>query len=130
MTNYQEQALQFLKDTKTSLKINFYKKDVYFKDDYKKRNIYKCTLKNAKGSYTFTFGDSIHNTQNEIKPTEYDILATIEKYRYSDYNDFLSLTGYKEDEKSESIYKACENQINALERLFNEEEITKLQDIS
>ena len=129
MTSYQKQALKFLKDTKTSLKINFYKKGLYFKNDPKERNIYKCTLRNANGSYTFTFGDSIHNTQNGISPTQYDILATIEKYRYSDYNDFLSLLGYKDDKESQSIYNACVNQINALERLFNEEEITNLQDI-
>jgi hypothetical protein len=132
MSNYKEQALQFLKDTGTTLTIKFKKRDVYFNDDKPNdiRNIYTCTLKNTKGSYTFTFGDSIHNTQNNLKPSEYDILSTLEKYRYADYNDFLSIYGFEHSKKNEKIYIACDKQLNALEKLFNEEEIIRLQDIS
>lgn len=131
MDNYQEQALQFLNDTNTTLTIKFKKQDVYFIDDTPSnaRNIYTCNLKNKKGSYTFAFGDSVHNTIKNLKPTEYDVLATIEKYRYADYNDFLSLTGYEPSKKIEKLYKACDEQLNALEKLFNEDEITRLQNI-
>jgi hypothetical protein len=52
--------------------------DKYFPDDAEPRNIWNITLKNQYWSYTFTYGDSINNTQNPILPKGLDET----KYKY------------------------------------------------
>lgn len=63
MNSYEIQAEQFLKDTGTTLDVQYLRTSAYFVGDTDKRDIYRFTLKNAKGGYSAEFGDSMHNTQ-------------------------------------------------------------------
>lgn len=136
MTNeYVKQARDFLKKTNTKLKIEYFGTDIYFFDDKEVRNIYKCVLKNKKSQYTFKFGDSITSTTKNIKPTEYDVLACMQKYDVGTFEDFISEFGYsintKEDyNKVFKIYKAVRKEYNALCRLFTPEELEELAEIN
>jgi len=130
LNKYEIQANKFLIDTKTTIKIKFFKKDYYFNDDKDKRNIYKCTLKNYKGSYTFTFGDSISNTVKNLTLTNYDILSCLEKYDHGSFENFCDELGYNIDSiKDLKTYKECCKQYEKLSKLFNENEMDLLRDV-
>lgn len=63
MSEYTEAAEKFLADTGTAFTIEFQYAGPYFGDDKTKRDVYRFTLKNARGEYSSTFGDSIRNTE-------------------------------------------------------------------
>lgn len=63
MSEYTEQADKFLADTDTTFTLEFQYTGPYFGDDKTKRDVYRFTLKNARGEYSSTFGDSTHNTK-------------------------------------------------------------------
>lgn len=67
MNDYQKQADDFLKETNTTMKVEFLKYDVYFNGDKDKRDIYNITLKKGDRHYTFTFGQSINNSGWKVK---------------------------------------------------------------
>ena len=62
MDEYEQQAQQFLTDTGTLLEIVYSYTEPYFDDDKKSRDVYRFTLKNAKGQYSAKFGDSLQAT--------------------------------------------------------------------
>ena len=64
MSEYTKQAKKFLADTNTTFKAEFLKYDKHFEGDKDKRNIFKITLSNKKGVYSFNFGSSISDTCN------------------------------------------------------------------
>ena len=63
MSEYTKQAEQFLKGTGTEFSIKFLYTRPFFQDEKEVRDVFEFTLKNARGSYTSRFGDSIHNTK-------------------------------------------------------------------
>lgn len=136
MTNkYTKQVQDFLKKTGTKLKIEYFDTDKYFFDDKEVRNIYRCVLKNKRGQYTFKFGDSIYNTENGLEPTEYDILACMQKYDVGTFEDFVLEFGYEiydteERKRAKKLYKAVCREYNALCRLFTPEELEELAEIN
>lgn len=128
-SEYELQAEKFLADTKTSFKVKYLKYDRYFLDDKEERDIYKITLKNEKGSYTFTFGQSIANVGQ--KPTAYDVLTCLTKYVPGTFDNFCSDYGYDIDSrKAEKIYKAVKKEYQNIIRLFLIDEIEKLREIN
>lgn len=135
MTNeYVKQARDFLKKTKTTLKIEYFITDRYFVGDKEVRNIYKCVLKNKRGQYTFKFGDSVYNTIENIEPTEYDVLSCMIKYDVGTFENFISDLGYSIDTKEDynnacKTYNAVCREYNALCRLFTPEELEELEEI-
>ena len=62
MTNYEEQANEFLSKTGTEFSAKFLKHDKYFDDDKESRDIYEITLKRGEREYKFKFGQSINNS--------------------------------------------------------------------
>lgn len=62
MTEYEKQAQDFLDATQTTITKEFVKYDTYFEGDKDKRNIRQITLTNKYGTYTFTYGDSVFNS--------------------------------------------------------------------
>lgn len=104
--SYQKQAIDFLKLTNTTFKVEYKKHGLYFPDDKEGRDIYNVTLKNKKHSYTFTFGQSIANTGKS--PDEYSVLACLTKYEPGTFENFCSDYGYLQltyDEKFENLIK-------------------------
>ena len=65
--DYQKQATDFLEKTNTTLKAKFLKFDYHFANDENKRNIFKITIKNSIGSFSFNFGSSINDSCKKIK---------------------------------------------------------------
>ena len=66
----------------------------------------------------------------EAKPTEYDILACVEKYSYDSFSDFCSEFGYSTDSISaRETFLACGEEYAGLRRIFTEEQMEKLREI-
>jgi len=59
---YDKQAEDFLKETKTEFKAEFLKNDFHFKDDKEKRDIYSITLKKGNREFKFNFGNSLNSS--------------------------------------------------------------------
>jgi hypothetical protein len=132
-TNYQEQAIEFLKATGTTFTATFKTNDFYFSDDKDTRDIYNCVLKNGKHRYRFTFGQSINDSTGDggVPPTAYDVLATITKYNPYDFDNFCSEYGYDIDSrKAYKTYKAVMREWKNIEKLFTPEEMEMLSEIN
>lgn len=66
LNNYELKAVQFLADTKTTLRVEYIVTDKHFVDDTAERDVYKITLTNPRGEHSFRFGDSLRNTQRRL----------------------------------------------------------------
>lgn len=81
MNEYTQQAKDFLAKTGTEIKINFIATKKHFPGDKENRDVYSVSLVRGDKAYTFEFGDSIKNTEDNRhayarkKPTAYDVLA-------------------------------------------------------
>ena len=62
ISEYDQQAIDFLESTGTELKVQYLYTGTYFADDTEERDIYSFTLTNERGSYSAKFGDSLQNT--------------------------------------------------------------------
>lgn len=63
-------------------------------------------------------------------PTEYDILAAVEKYSYDSFSDFCSEFGYSTDSISaRETFLACGEEYAGLRRIFTEEQMEMLREI-
>ena len=63
MNEYEKQAIDFLKETGTAFEIIYQYTGPHFSGETDHRDVYRFTLKNSKGEYSSTFGDSIRNTE-------------------------------------------------------------------
>lgn len=110
------------------VRIDLLKYDTYFDDDTQPRNIYKVYLrrKDRKGSsVSFTFGDSISNTEQGNKPDLYSILSSIgvDYFAPDTFDDFVSEFGYDPDSrKVERLFKRVQEQQKKLKRVLDEDE--------
>ena len=69
------------------------------------------------------------------RPSAYAILACLEKYEPDSFDNWCADTGYNERSLSEypavmQTYQACVDQYRGLRRMFTEEQMEQLQDIS
>lgn len=63
-------------------------------------------------------------------PTEYDILAAVEKYGYDSFSDFCAEFGYSTDSISaRETFLACGEEYAWLRRIFTEEQMEELRKI-
>ena len=63
-------------------------------------------------------------------PSEYDILAAVEKYGYDSFSDFCDTFGYSTDSISaRETYLACGEEYAGLRRIFTEEQMKMLREI-
>ena len=62
LSKYDIQANEFLEKTNTEIKIVFKEYAKYFHTDKEPRDIYNITLIRGNRKYTFTFGNSLHNS--------------------------------------------------------------------
>lgn len=63
-------------------------------------------------------------------PTEYSILACVEKYSYDSFSDFCSEFGYSTDSISaRETFLACGEEYAGLRRIFTKEQMEMLRDI-
>lgn len=129
-TDYNKQAIDFLKATGTTFKAVYTKHDFYFPDDKEQRDIYRITLKNRLHTYRFNFGQSINQSTGDggNKPRPYDVLACLTKYEVGSFENFCSDYGYDIDSrKAYKIYKAVMKEWKNIELLFSPEQLELLQ---
>lgn len=131
MNEYVKQAKDFLISCNATMKITYLGKEInkmWNEDTY--RNTYRATIKTPLGSMWVKFWDSIYNTHNGIKPTEYDILVCLQKYDVGSLEDFISEYGYDpEIHNTKQIYNAVCNEYEKVCRCFTEEQIEALAEI-
>ena len=134
MKEYYDHARKFLNDCGATMKINFLHYGKHFDDDTHERNVYSVTIKRNGQSYSFHFGDSVFSTQNGDKPTEYCILACLQKYKpEADVWDFAAEYGYEICNKSSynkilHTHQAVKKEYAGVMRVFGDV-IEQLQEI-
>ena len=93
------------------------------------RYVFKLQLCRGKKKYTFDFGQSIAEGNNE--PTLYDVLACLQKYEVGTFENFCDEFGYDLDSSSaKKTYKAVVKEYDKMCSLFNSDELEVLQLIS
>jgi hypothetical protein len=127
---YDAQAEKFLRDTGTKLTLKCVGYRPYFSDEKESRDVYKFTIKTARGQYTGTFGQSIACQGEE--PRAYDILSCIGADAYSPdtFEDFCAEFGYDTDSrKAEKIFHTVQKEVAGLRRIFTDKQIEQLSAI-
>ncbi len=95
-------------------------------DKNQPRYVFKLQLLRGRKSYTFEFGQSIMKGNEE--PTLYDVLTCLQKYDVGTFEDFCNDNGFDNDSRmAEKTYKAVVKEFQAMERLFDSEELEVLQ---
>lgn len=124
--NYQEQAEKIAKDLNVKLAI-ISSEFISFFGDTQKRTVFKCKLSRGKKSYIFEFGQNIQAGTKE--PTLYDVLSSMQKYDVGDFDDFCGGFGYDNSEASKKTYKAVCKEWEAMDKMFNSEDLELLSEI-
>jgi len=108
---------------------------LYFADDKDERMVYVVTVSYKGKSAKFTYGTSLADSYDHIKPKKSYILETIvsdfyyTKDYYPTYEDFAKEFGYDEDSiKGLGIYKKCLIQGEKIHRVFSEDDIKILSE--
>jgi hypothetical protein len=94
-------------------------------DKNQPRYVFKLQLLRGRKSYTFEFGQSIMKGNEE--PTLYDVLTCLQKYDVGTFEDFCNMFGYTNEREHGKIYDAVVKEFQAMQRLFNSEELEVLQ---
>ncbi len=132
---FEQQALDFLKDTNSTLVITKNKgKGLPPWADARPQNYvhtYDFELSTAKGMHKDMMYTSKNNTKNNKYTSKYDILCLLEAdYSISNYKEFLELYGYEDNLKNARLYKLFKKQNDALKYLYTEDELQALAEIS
>lgn len=95
VTDYEQQAIDFLNTSSTVFSAKYLQTGKYFDDDKEERDIYEITLSSKGRSYVFKFGNSINNSG------QYKLLdnALIKKFGRSKIsaNEYKNLGYYKKE---------------------------------
>lgn len=136
MSEYVKQAKDFLASCNATMKITYIDDEIN-KDwnDGKYRSTYRVTIKTPLGKMQVKFWNSINATANGTAPTEYDILACLQKYDVGTIDDFVSEYGYEVNcwadvKRIQRIYKAVVNEYNKVKRCFTTEQIEAMWEIN
>jgi hypothetical protein len=130
-SEYYQQAVLFLIDTKSTLTLVFLR---YGSMDWdtngEKRNIYNVLLQSPNGYYNTEFGASIRDTEEGVFPLVYSVLACLEPYvPYDDVDDFASAYGITTPSEAYGVFNAIQNESKALHKMYSAEELDALADI-
>ena len=126
MNEYEKMANDFLRKVGAKMTVSFLRNDYYFDKDRERRNVYRVRIERNGKSMSFTFGDSVYNTQKNIRPSRYSILACMEKFNpWRGMRDFVQEYGYEIEDyesyiRAERAYKACVRQVKQVERVFGD----------
>ena len=139
MSEYEMQAIEFLKKAETKMTISRTGEVEGFpfdKHDRMWHYRYQITLTRHHKQYRFTFYDSFFNWNQNKRPSRYDVLASLEKYEVPyDLDDFAAEFGYeitydmKERKRVQKIQKACVQQYERVLDLFGEDLMEDLREI-
>jgi hypothetical protein len=131
-SNYNKEAKDLLKSMNVTFKADFIEYAQHFADDKECRDIYKCTFRRGKNSFSLRFGQSINESTGAggNAPTEYDVISCLQKYDVGNFGNFCSEFGYNVDSsKAEKIYKAVCKEFFKVSNFFTDTELEQLQEI-
>lgn len=129
MRNYRQETKEFLERIGAKVKIEFikYGNVPSWWNSSTPVNIYRVTVSRNGESYTYRFHDSIHNTANNIKPDEYDVLSCVEKYDVGSLEDFCDEFGYdiyddygRINRNISKLYHAVVKEVDGINRVFGD----------
>lgn len=133
MSEYEVQAMEFLKKAETRMHISrIGEAEECGMWHYK----YLITLTRKGKQYRFTFYDSFHNWRNNKRPGRYDVLATVEKYEVADSVEEFAhefgylINDYQDEKRVNKIWEACRKQYQRLLDLFGDELMKELLEIN
>ena len=119
----QEERMQKLKEFFPNLKI----KSCRMGESPKGANKYRLTISNGSEQFTSTFTDSLYNTYNNTKSSNFEMLYCIvvdaQCYEQSrTFEDFCDNVCYDlEDKRARKCYEGCRRTYENIERLFGYE---------
>lgn len=129
MRNYRQETKEFLERIGAKVKIEFIEcgNVPSWWNSSTPVNIYRVTVSRNGESYTYRFHDSIHNTANNIKPDEYDVLSCVEKYDVGSLEDFCGEFGYeiyddygRINRNISKMYHAVVKEVGGINRVFGD----------
>ena len=128
MDDYQKKAKDFLKSCGATMKIE--QEDVVdrFPNEAHASGLrwkYRVTIRRDGRRWTFPFYGSINDYNAGSDPSEYDVLACIQKYDPGSFENFVSEYGYDRETLSEyprimRIYKAVKREYANVVRMFGD----------
>lgn len=135
MNRYVAQAKEFLEACNATMEIKYVGKE--FNSNWgerEKRNKYLFTITTPSGIMEDYFWDSLYNTHNRKKPTEYSVLSCLQKYDVGTMNDFFAEFGYEIHSADDmfrflNTYNATVKEYQNLCRIFTPEQIKLLREI-
>lgn len=133
MTDYEEQALQFLSSTDSCLKLKYLENTINKEwDDRYPRDKWWVFLVNPKGSLSFPFW--YHGNEhwpNDPAPSAYDILSTLDPFVEDSFRDFCTEFGYQTySDKARRIFNECRRISEKLSEMYTSEELEQLAQIN
>ena len=136
MDEYVKQAKDFLESANAEMKIEFLGTEANSRwNETEPRNKYRFTITTPKGKMEGVFWDSFYNTKkSKEKPTEYSILACLEKYDVGTMDEFMSEFGYEINSATDMAnflltYNAVQKEYKDLLSIFTEEQMEELREI-
>lgn len=94
------------------------------------RKIYKANFDALANYAKAKVKKGLASLKAKAKPTEYDILACLEKYGYDSFSDFCAEFGYSTDSISaRETFIAYGEEYAGLRRIFTGEQMEKLREI-
>lgn len=131
MNEHIKQAKEFLISCNATMTITHLGKEINkLWNETNLRNTYRATIKTPLGTMWVKFWDSTYNTRWDNQPTEYDILACLQKSDVGTFKDFVNEFGYDyDDPNSKRIYKAVVREYESICRCFTKEQIEAMSEI-
>lgn len=135
MSEYVKQAKDFLASCNAKMTITRIGLEVNKNwHDKVLRATYRVTITTPLGRMWVKFWNSVDHTQKNIAPTEYDILACLQKYDVGTFDDFVSAYGYETEEpkdlsRAKRIYNGCVKEYESICRCFTDEQIEQMSEI-
>ena len=128
MNEYTKRAEEFCERNRVSMDFKFKGclSDESFWGDSRPHNTYEVFIEREGKMMSFTFHDSLHNTEKGIKPTAYDVLCCLTKYEVEDdVWDFAREFGYDIHDKESykavcETHKACQKEYDDVVRVFGD----------
>lgn len=92
---------------------------------------HKRELSHSTSYEKLKWKSELRDLQKSCSPTEYDILACLEKYGYDSFSDFCDELGYDTDSISAmKTYIACVEEYTALRHIFTNEQMKQMREIN
>jgi hypothetical protein len=118
-----------IKDSMTNLSAEVPRNDIFYRES---ANIDPADVIDKNKGFIFEFSDSVNNCSKGLKPNVYDILACLSfNCDIGLFEEWCLDFGYDTDSrKAYDIYQACLNEHLNLKKLFTQDELEILREIS